>query len=224
MPCRKPGCADDIRDRSLYAPPRRALRAGDHRPRECRAAPPTPGAPALCQLTTARSMGPDPLLWVWLSRRWTSWRSSLVIVQSATVLAWHRQGFRLYWRWKSKPHRVGRPKLAVELRHLIRRMARENPTWGRRRIQAELALLPSTSWPRQRGPSSPSRSPQISRRRKSTPRSDVRENRDDEVSDRHGDAGRRYAGQRSRGPAMRSSGRSLMRGSLLAFARSRGVL
>jgi hypothetical protein len=67
--------------------------------------------------------------------------SSLVIVQPATVLTWHRQGFRLYWRWKSRPNPVGRPKLDAEIRRLIRRMARENPTWGRRRIQAELALL-----------------------------------------------------------------------------------
>jgi putative transposase len=43
----------------------------------------------------------DRILWVWLSRLWTTWRSSLVIVQPATVLAWHRQGFRLYWRWRS---------------------------------------------------------------------------------------------------------------------------
>src|SRR6516225_7562778 len=83
----------------------------------------------------------DRVLWVWLSRVWAGWRSSLVIVQPATVLAWHRRGFQLYWRWKSGPNPVGRPKLAAELRHLIRRMARENPTWGRRRIQAELALL-----------------------------------------------------------------------------------
>jgi hypothetical protein len=62
-------------------------------------------------------------------------------VQPATVLAWHRQGFRLYWRWKSPPNAIGRPKLDAELRQLIGRMARENPTWGRRRIQAELALL-----------------------------------------------------------------------------------
>jgi transposase InsO family protein len=81
------------------------------------------------------------VFWVWLSRVWASWRSSLVIVQPATVLAWHRQGFRLYWRWKSRPKPVGRPRLAPELRQLIRRMARENPTWGRRRIRAELALL-----------------------------------------------------------------------------------
>jgi len=67
--------------------------------------------------------------------------SSLVMVQPATVLAWHRQGFRRYWRWKSRAKPVGRPRLDAELRHLIRRMARENPTWGRRRIRAELALL-----------------------------------------------------------------------------------
>jgi transposase InsO family protein len=83
----------------------------------------------------------DRILWVWLSRLWTGWRSSLVIVRPATVLAWHRQGFQLYWRWKSRAIRVGRPRLDAELRYLIRRMARENPTWGRRRIQAELALL-----------------------------------------------------------------------------------
>ena len=83
----------------------------------------------------------DRVFWVWLSRVWTGWRASLVIVQPATVLAWHRQGFQLYWRWKSKPTRVGRPKLDAEIRDLIHRMARDNPTWGRRRIQAELALL-----------------------------------------------------------------------------------
>ena len=83
----------------------------------------------------------DRVFWVWFSRVWASWRSSLVIVQPATVLTWHRQGFRLYWRWKSRPNPVGRPKLDAEIRRLIRRMARENPTWGRRRIQAELALL-----------------------------------------------------------------------------------
>ena len=83
----------------------------------------------------------DRILWVWLCRVWAGWRSSLVIVQPATVLAWHRRGFQLYWRWKSRPNPVGRPRLDPELRDLIRRMARENPTWGRRRIRAELALL-----------------------------------------------------------------------------------
>jgi putative transposase len=83
----------------------------------------------------------DRIFWVWLSRLWAGWRTTLVIVRPATVLAWHRQGFRRYWRWQSRAKPVGRPRLDSELRHLIRRMARENPTWGRRRIRAELALL-----------------------------------------------------------------------------------
>ena len=83
----------------------------------------------------------DRVLWVWLSRVWVGWRSSLAIVQPATVVSWHRQGFQLYWRWKSSANRVGRPLLDPDIRHLIRRLALDNPTWGRRRIQAELALL-----------------------------------------------------------------------------------
>jgi putative transposase len=81
------------------------------------------------------------IFWVWLVRLWAGWRASLVIVQPTTVLAWHRQGFQLYWRWKSRRRSVGRPPLELDLRTLIRRMARENPTWGRRRIQAELRFL-----------------------------------------------------------------------------------
>ena len=83
----------------------------------------------------------DRIFLIWLSRLWKGWRSSLVIVQPATVLAWHRQGFRLYWRWKSRTRAVGRPPIDRDIRDLIRRMARENPTWGRRRIQAELRFL-----------------------------------------------------------------------------------
>jgi len=55
-----------------------------------------------------------------------------------TVCRWHRAGFRLYWRWKS---RLGRPRIDRELRDLIRRLARENPLWGVPRIRAELKLL-----------------------------------------------------------------------------------
>jgi len=83
----------------------------------------------------------DRILWVWLTRLWVGWRSSLIIVEPATVLAWHRRGFRLYWRWRSRSTPIGRPMLDPKVRALIRRMARENPTWGRRRIQAELRLL-----------------------------------------------------------------------------------
>src|SRR5439155_21924470 len=81
----------------------------------------------------------DRLFWVGLSQLWAGWRATLLIVQPATVLAWHREGFQLYWRWKSRRRSAGRPPLDLELRTLIRRMARENPTWGRRRIQANSA-------------------------------------------------------------------------------------
>jgi putative transposase len=83
----------------------------------------------------------DRIFWLWLARLWAGWRNSLLIVRPATVLAWHRQGFQLYWRWKSRCLSTGRPLLDPELRTLIRRMASENPTWGRRRIQAELRFL-----------------------------------------------------------------------------------
>ena len=82
----------------------------------------------------------DRIFWVWLSRLWAGWRTALVIVQPDTVVRWHRQGFKLYWRWKSR-REAGRPKIDTEIRRLIRRMSRENPLWGVPRIQSELALL-----------------------------------------------------------------------------------
>ncbi len=85
----------------------------------------------------------DRVFWVWLSRLWAGWRSCLMIIKPEAVIGWHRQSFRLYWRWKSRK-RSGRPKTGAEIRELIRRMARENPTWGAPRIQSELALLGHT--------------------------------------------------------------------------------
>ncbi len=82
----------------------------------------------------------DRIFWSWLSRYWPDWRSALVIVQPETVVRWHREGFRLYWRWKCSK-RAGRPPVSREIRDLIRRMARENPTWGAPRILSELLLL-----------------------------------------------------------------------------------
>jgi putative transposase len=73
---------------------------------------------------------------VWLGR-WFDWRQALVIVQPQTLIRWHRQGYRLVWRWQS---RAGRPRLPAGLRTLIRRMARENPIWGQERIANELWL------------------------------------------------------------------------------------
>ena len=63
--------------------------------------------------------------------RFFNWRPALRIMKPDTFTGWHRQGFRLFWRWKSKP---GRPPLPKDLRALIRRMALENPTWGQERI------------------------------------------------------------------------------------------
>ena len=83
----------------------------------------------------------DRVFWAWLSRLWTDWRSALVIVKPDTVVRWHRQGFRLYWRWKSRARKPGRPRVEQEIRDLIRRMSRENPTWGAPRIESELRLL-----------------------------------------------------------------------------------
>jgi putative transposase len=65
------------------------------------------------------------------------WRGALVVVQPATMIRWHRAGWRLLWRMKS---RAGRPPIPQELRELIRRMARENVLWGEERIANELLL------------------------------------------------------------------------------------
>jgi len=83
----------------------------------------------------------DRLLWVLLSRIWSDWRSVLAIVQPDTVIAWHRKGFRLFWTWKIRRGQPGRPTVPRELRDLIRRMCRENPSWGAPRIHGELLKL-----------------------------------------------------------------------------------
>src|SRR5438046_2613264 len=82
----------------------------------------------------------DRLLWVWLSRTWTEWRAALIIVKPETVIAWHRQGFRLFWTWKSR-HRTGRPGVPTDVRALIRTMSASNPLWGAPRIHGELLKL-----------------------------------------------------------------------------------
>src|SRR5205814_8389309 len=82
----------------------------------------------------------DRLLWAWLSQSWTAWRTALVIVKPETVIAWHRQGFRWFWTWKSR-RRVGRPAVAADVRALIRTMSQANPLWGAPRIHGELLKL-----------------------------------------------------------------------------------
>ncbi len=73
-----------------------------------------------------------------LLSRLFAWRDALTIVKPETFLGWHRLGFRLLWRWKSRPR--GRPPLPQSIQKLIRRMAQENPIWGEERMAAELLL------------------------------------------------------------------------------------
>ena len=83
----------------------------------------------------------DRLLWVWLSSVWSDWRTAIFIVQPATVIAWHRNGFQLFWTWKVRHGKPGRPAVPPEVRELIRTMSRENPLWGAPRIHGELLKL-----------------------------------------------------------------------------------
>jgi hypothetical protein len=66
--------------------------------------------------------------------------NALVIIEPETVIRWHRAGFRLFWRWKSRS-RGGRPKVALEIRQLIRAVSLANPLWGAPRIHGELLKL-----------------------------------------------------------------------------------
>jgi putative transposase len=80
----------------------------------------------------------ERVFWVALSRIWEGWRSPLVLVKPATVIAWHRRGFHRYWRHKSgKP---GRPRIPAEHIAFIRRISAEQPGWGEDRIAEELAM------------------------------------------------------------------------------------
>jgi transposase InsO family protein len=82
----------------------------------------------------------DRLFWICLRRGWHGWHRALVLVQPATVVKWHRKGFRAHWRRKSRCNR-GRPRVAPQIQKLIRDMWTSNPTWGKPRIQAELRKI-----------------------------------------------------------------------------------
>ncbi len=83
-----------------------------------------------------RPDAPFRIALVLLSRLF-DWKDALVVVQPRTLVRWHRAGFRLFWRWKSRP---GRPPISIELRRLIREMASSNASWGEERIANELLL------------------------------------------------------------------------------------
>jgi transposase InsO family protein len=102
-------------------------------------------------------------MFVWLYRLFPSLLGAAVIFKPETLLRWHRSGFRLYWRWKSRHRRVGRPAVQAEIRDLVRTMSRDNPLWGAPRIHGELLKLGidiaqstvARYMPRRRGPPSP---------------------------------------------------------------------
>ncbi len=95
----------------------------------------TRSAPKRVRLTRA-----DRVIFTWLLRLWPQVAQFIRVVHPKTLARWHRQGFRVYWRWKSRP-RGGRPKVPAELRALIRQMSAQNPLWGAPRIHGELLKL-----------------------------------------------------------------------------------
>ena len=111
-------------------------------------------AAALGQYLEARGDEPGPLyersqrrpdlavhdrrFWSTLARGWSEWRGAVSLVQPDTVVRWHRTARRRYRTWKSRPRRPWRPRVTSEACELIRRMARENRTWGSVRIVGEL--------------------------------------------------------------------------------------
>jgi putative transposase len=84
-----------------------------------------------------RRMDPATRITLALLSRYFDWRDALVVVRPETLIRWHRAGWKLFWRLKSRP---GRPAIPLELRKLIRRMADQNPSWGQERIANELLV------------------------------------------------------------------------------------
>jgi len=83
----------------------------------------------------------ERLFWLWLCRIWPGCFKTLAIFKPDTLVRWHQQGFKIYWRYRSRRGKLGRPKTEAELQDLIRRLSRENPLWGATGVQSELTLL-----------------------------------------------------------------------------------
>jgi transposase InsO family protein len=83
----------------------------------------------------------DRFLWIWLLRFWPKWRSALIIVKPETVISWHRKGFRMFWTWKCRHGKTGRPGISKHVRDLVRTMSKNNSLWGAPRIHGELLKL-----------------------------------------------------------------------------------
>jgi hypothetical protein len=87
-----------------------------------------------------RLLGIDRALLIWMTWLWPSLLGAVQVVQPETILRWHRSGFKMFWRLKSRK-RAGRPRIDRGLRDLIRRISRENPLWGASKIHGELLML-----------------------------------------------------------------------------------
>jgi putative transposase len=96
----------------------------------------------------ARLRASDRAFWVALRRIWPDWTRPLVIVQPATVIAWHRQGFKLFWRRRSRTGQIGRPRIPRRHIAFIQRISGDHPEWGVDKIAQKLAA--STSPPTRR--------------------------------------------------------------------------
>ncbi len=99
------------------------------------------------QLAVFKDKRPKPKLqradqdfWVALRSAWPRWTNALILVNPETVTKWHRKGFRLFWKWKSKTRKPGRSRISKEIRDLVHKMALENG-WGAPRIHGELLKL-----------------------------------------------------------------------------------
>src|SRR5712671_3615268 len=84
-----------------------------------------------------RQLDPATRIALTLLSRLFDWRDALAVVRPVTLIRWHRAGWKLFWRLKSRP---GRPPIPVQLQALIRRIANENPSWGEERIANELLV------------------------------------------------------------------------------------
>src|SRR5450830_1901131 len=82
----------------------------------------------------------DRALFILMTKLWPNLLGMVQVVQPETILRWHRAGFKVFWRWKSRK-RTGRPKIDRGLRDLIQRMSKENRLWGASRIHGELLIL-----------------------------------------------------------------------------------
>ena len=105
------------------------------------------------QVLSGKRPKPQPtlafrILWVYLSKHWSCWRSALMVVKPETVIRWHRQAFRWFWAQKSKQR--GRPTISPTTIATIKRIHRENPLWSPERIHDSPAATPNFTLPRTR--------------------------------------------------------------------------